>query len=52
MLGQEVSVLVNEFQVSGFKSVEWDAGQVPSGVYFYKLTTGGFTDVKKLVLVR
>jgi hypothetical protein len=52
MLGQEVSVLVNEFEVSGFKSVEWDAGQVPSGDYFYKLTTGGFTDVKKLVLVR
>jgi len=39
-------------RVSGFKSVEWDAREMASGVYFYRLTAGYFTDVKKMVLLR
>ncbi|MBI3194441.1 MAG: T9SS type A sorting domain-containing protein [Ignavibacteriae bacterium] len=60
VLGEEVSTLVNEFQASGFKSVEFNADKLPSGLYFYKLTAGypssgselAFTEVKKLVLIK
>ncbi len=52
VLGQEVAVLVDGFQVSGFKSVKWDAGKMPSGVYFYRLNTGEFTETKKLTLLK
>ncbi|MDI6767888.1 MAG: T9SS type A sorting domain-containing protein, partial [Bacteroidota bacterium] len=52
LLGQEVVTLVNEIQDAGFKSVEWNANNIPSGIYFYKFTAGQFTDVKKVLLVR
>ncbi|MBI5216489.1 MAG: hypothetical protein HY960_12130 [Ignavibacteriae bacterium] len=52
VLGQEVATLVNEVQDAGFKSVVWDAANVPSGVYFYKLSVGAFTDIKKMLFVR
>ncbi|MBI5215552.1 MAG: T9SS type A sorting domain-containing protein [Ignavibacteriae bacterium] len=51
-LGQEVATLVNDVQEAGFKSVEWDASSIPSGVYFYKLTAGSFINTKKMLLVR
>ena len=51
-LGQVVATLVDGMQSSGDKAVEWDASAMTSGVYFYKLSAGSFTDVKKLTLVR
>jgi hypothetical protein len=36
----------------GNVTVEWDASQVPSGVYFYKVNAGSFTDTKKMVLLK
>jgi hypothetical protein len=52
LLGQEIATLVNEFQDAGFKSVEWEAGEVGSGVYFYKLTAGNYISTKKMILIR
>ncbi|MDI6804523.1 MAG: M28 family peptidase [Bacteroidota bacterium] len=52
LLGREVVQLIDEFQVAGYKSVEFDASNFPSGVYFYKLSAGSFTSVKKAILVR
>jgi hypothetical protein len=37
---------------AGFVSVEWNASNNASGVYFYKLTAGNFTDTKKMVLLK
>jgi hypothetical protein len=56
-LGQKVKALLDEHRLAGNYSVTWDAKDdkgrsVPSGVYFYKLTTGSFTDTKKMVLVK
>jgi|GEM_PF-1410348 len=52
MLGREVATLVHEVKQPGGYSVRWDAGQIPSGVYFYRLTAGAFTETKRLVLMR
>lgn len=52
VLGQEVKTLVNEAQEAGFKSISFHAGSLPSGVYFYSLQAGGFSEVKKLLLVK
>ncbi len=50
--GQLVSVLVDEYQSIGIKSVNFDVKDLPSGVYYYKLTAGDFTDVKKMILAK
>jgi hypothetical protein len=52
VLGQEVATLVDEIQDAGYKSATWDASTLPSGLYFYKLTAGTFSEVRKLMLVK
>ncbi|MFI5252838.1 MAG: T9SS type A sorting domain-containing protein [Bacteroidota bacterium] len=52
VLGQEVRTLVNKPEQAGYKSVQFDAGNFPSGIYIYRLTAGTFADVKKMLLVR
>lgn len=51
VLGQVVQTLVEEVQDAGHKSVVWHA-DVPSGIYFYRLTAGSFTDMKKALIIR
>ncbi|GEM_PF-4095174 len=51
VLEREVATLVNEAKEPGEYSVEWDASAAPSGVYYYRLTAGSFTDFKKMLLV-
>lgn len=51
-LGKEVSVLVSQELPGGRYSTKWNAGGLPSGVYFYRLQAGSFTETKKLVLLR
>jgi len=52
VLGQEVAVLVDEMQAAGYKSVEWNAENVPSGVYFYRLMADKFIETKKLIITK
>ena len=53
LLGQRVSTLVSQKQPAGTYNVEWNASDLPSGVYFYQLQTGsGFVQSKKLVLLK
>ncbi|MBI5476577.1 MAG: carboxypeptidase-like regulatory domain-containing protein [Ignavibacteriales bacterium] len=52
LLGRELITLVNETQNAGFKSVSFDANDLPSGMFFYKLQAGNITKVKKMLLIR
>lgn len=52
ILGRELATLVNELKPPGEYSVDWNAGSVPSGVYFYRLQAGSFVDTRKLVLLK
>jgi hypothetical protein len=52
MLGREVRTLLNEEKAPGNYSVNFVAGNLPSGVYLYKLTARNYTDVKKLILIK
>jgi hypothetical protein len=62
VLGNEVATLVDEFKPAGSYEVEFSAKggsasggnayDLPSGVYFYKLDSGNFTEVKKMILLR
>lgn len=51
-LGREVAVLVNREQTPGRYTVSFDASAFASGIYFYKLQTGNFRAVQKMVLLR
>ena len=52
VLGREVSTLVHGRQTAGNYNIPFDARALPTGVYFYRLTAGGFSDTKKLMLVK
>jgi hypothetical protein len=52
LLGQKVGTLVDEYQQAGQKTVNWEAKDLSSGIYFYKLTAGDFTATKKMVLTK
>ena len=51
-IGEEVAVLVNEEQDKGFHTVDFNAANLPSGVYFYQLKAGEFISVKKMLLLK
>jgi hypothetical protein len=57
VLGQKVSTLFNEFMSAGTKTVNWDGRDdrgvgVPSGVYFYRLSSLDFLQTKKMLLIK
>jgi hypothetical protein len=52
MLGREVQTLVNEFQSAKRYSISFDASDLSSGVYFYKLQAGDFLEFKKMILIK
>ncbi len=50
--GRLVENLVNEVKAPGEYVVEWDAGNLPSGVYFYRMQTGSETIVRRATLLK
>ncbi|MBI5404196.1 MAG: T9SS type A sorting domain-containing protein [Ignavibacteriae bacterium] len=52
VLGKEVATLVNEKLKPGEYEVTFDGSELPSGVYFYKLTTDDFTETKKMLMIK
>lgn len=52
VLGHEVAMLVNQYQSAGSYTVSFDAGNLASGMYFYKLEAGSFQSIKKMMLLK
>jgi hypothetical protein len=52
ILGNEVVTLVDEYKPAGRYEIEFNAEQLPSGVYFYRLQAGNFIKIKKMVLMK
>lgn len=52
ILGRDVKLLVDSYEDAGYKSVTFDASDIPSGLYYYRLITDKFNCVKKLLLVK
>lgn len=50
--GREIARLVNETQPAGCYSLIWHAGEIGSGIYFYRIQAGEFHQVKKMVLMK
>jgi hypothetical protein len=52
LLGKEVSTIVSQELPAGTYSRQWNAAKMSSGIYFYRLQTGSFTQTKRLVLLK
>jgi outer membrane protein assembly factor BamB len=52
LLGEKIATLAGSKQQSGYRSVAWDGSEFSSGLYFYKLTAGDFTETKRMMLVK
>ena len=52
ILGNEIAILVNEEKPVGEYDVEFNGSNLPSGIYFYQLRAGEYTETKKMVLIR
>jgi hypothetical protein len=52
LLGREIATLVNEYKPAGVYEVEFNPGNLSSGIYFYRFTSGNFIETKKLILLR
>ncbi len=52
ILGNEIKILVDGNQSPGVYEVEFDAGELPSGIYLYKIQAGKFTDAKKMIILK
>ena len=50
--GRLINTFINEKQQAGFYSIHWDASRYSSGVYIYRIQAGGFSAVKKCILMK
>jgi len=52
VLGNEVTVLINEEESAGSYEVEFNGTGLPSGIYFYQLKAGNYVATKKMILLK
>jgi len=52
ILGNEIATLVKEEKPAGYHNIEFNATELPSGIYFYRLQAGSFVETKKMVLMK
>ncbi len=51
-LGEEVATLVDEYKDSGSYDIEFSANGLSSGIYFYRLKTNNYDQIKKMILLK
>ena len=52
LVGQSVQVIADEYQTAGYHEYSFDASDLPSGIYLYKLQVGDYSSVKRMTLVK
>ena len=52
ILGNEITSLVNEEKNTGIYEIKFDASGLPSGIYYYRLTSGNYSETKKMILIK
>ena len=52
VLGKEVETLANEVLQPGRYKTSFDAAKLSSGIYFYRITTNDFTDIKRMIVIK
>ena len=52
ILGQEISTLIKEEKSSGIYKINFNASNLPSGVYFYRMVSEGFSQSSKMILLK
>ena len=52
ILGKEVKTLIYEIKNPGRYKVVFDGSSLPSGIYYYKIESGNFSQVRKMILIR
>lgn len=52
ILGNNVATLINEYKNEGIYSIDFNASDLSSGTYLYRITSGDFTETKKMILVK
>jgi len=52
ILGEQVTSLVNGYQAAGKYKIVWNASRFSSGIYFYRIKSGDFNQIKKMVLIK
>lgn len=52
LIGEEIDILVNDYQQAGAYQLTFDAANLPSGIYFYNIVAGSFVETKKMILLK
>ncbi len=52
VLGKEIAILINEYKQNGSYLVEFNSADLPSGIYYVKMQTGNFIDLKKMLILK
>ena len=52
LIGKEISTLIQGYKIAGNYTVQFDGSEFPSGIYYYRLEFGAFTQAKKFILIK
>lgn len=52
ILGREIKTLLNDIVAAGFYEIDFDANELASGIYYYRLTADSFSDTKKMIIAK
>ena len=52
VLGRQVALVMDSALPSGYHQIQWEARNLPTGVYFYQLIAGDFREVKQMILIK